>query len=115
VNLASHAGTTEIPDFLKQGGEAEVICIIRPLDNPQAASRVVIINRASAKFVSSLQGELRNQPRPTMKSMKYPLQKSNPASQRRMSHTVNRRVNQSRASSNLPTGPRRYRRSPESR
>ncbi|MCH7688968.1 MAG: trypsin-like peptidase domain-containing protein [Planctomycetes bacterium] len=112
---ASYSGTTEIPDFLKQGGEAEVICIIRPLDNPQAASRVVIINRASAKFVSSLQGELRNQPRPTMKSMKYPLKKSNPAPQRRMSDTTHRRVNQSRASSPLPTGPRRYRRSAESR
>ncbi|MCH7988008.1 MAG: trypsin-like peptidase domain-containing protein [Planctomycetes bacterium] len=115
--LVSYSGAAEIPDFLKQGGEAEVICIIRPLDDPQAASRVVIINRASAKFVSSLQGELRDQPRPTMKSMKYPLQKLNRVSvpQRRTSHTTNRRANPTRASSTLPTGPRRYRRSPESR
>jgi thiol-disulfide isomerase/thioredoxin len=33
--------------MIQRSGEAEVICIIRPLDNPQAASRVVIINRAS--------------------------------------------------------------------
>ena len=115
VNPASDSGTIEIPDYLKQGGEAEVICIIRPLDNPQAASRVVIINRASAKFVSSLQGELRNQPRPTMKSLKHPPQQFHSAPQRRLSHTTNHRVNQTRAASTLPTGPRRYRRSPESR
>jgi S1-C subfamily serine protease len=115
VNPASYSGTAEIPDFLKQGGEAEVICIIRPLDNPQAASRVVIINRASAKFVSSLQGALSNQPRPTMKSMKYLSQPLNSVSQRQMSRTSNRRANQPRDSSNLPTRPRRYRRSPESR
>jgi S1-C subfamily serine protease len=115
VNSGRRAGAVEIPDFLKQGGEAEVICIIRPLDNPQAASRVVIINRASPKFVSSLEGELRNQPSPTMKSIKYPPQKSNSAPQRRISHTTNRRGNQSRVSSTLPTGPRRYRRSPGSR
>lgn len=46
-------------------GDAEVICIIRPLNQPQAASRVVIINRASTKFMNYLQGEVRGQPKPT--------------------------------------------------
>ena len=46
--------------------ESEVVCIIRPLNRPQEASRVVIINRASAKFVRYLQGEMRTQPRQTM-------------------------------------------------
>lgn len=46
-------------------GEAEVVCIIRPLNNPQAASRIVVINRASSKFVRYLRNELDSQPRPT--------------------------------------------------
>ncbi len=50
---------------LAENGEAEVVCIIRPINNPRAASRVVIINRASSKFVSYLQGELNSQPQPT--------------------------------------------------
>ena len=45
--------------------EAEVICIIRPLNNPQAASRVIIINKASGQFIRYLNGELASQPQPT--------------------------------------------------
>jgi S1-C subfamily serine protease len=45
--------------------EAEVVCIIRPLNNPRSASRVVIINRASGKFLSQLSGELEQQAKPT--------------------------------------------------
>ncbi|MFM9964403.1 MAG: trypsin-like peptidase domain-containing protein [Planctomycetaceae bacterium] len=45
--------------------EAEVVCIIRPLNNPRSASRVVIINRASSKFLSQLSGELEQQVQPT--------------------------------------------------
>ncbi len=44
---------------------AEVVCIIRSVDNPRAASRVVIINRASRKFVADLLGEVDVQARPT--------------------------------------------------
>jgi thiol-disulfide isomerase/thioredoxin len=39
--------------------DAEVICIIRPRNQPAAASRIVVIHRASPKFVSFLTGELR--------------------------------------------------------
>ncbi|MCA9014988.1 MAG: trypsin-like peptidase domain-containing protein [Planctomycetaceae bacterium] len=65
------AATTGNPDLsqlqaaLDQAGEAEVVCIIRPLNKPQSASRVVIINKASSKFVSYLSGEVSNQPQPT--------------------------------------------------
>lgn len=65
------SGTTGNPDLsqlqaaLDQAGEAEVVCIIRPLNKPQSASRVVIINKASSKFVSYLSGEVGNQPQPT--------------------------------------------------
>ena len=45
--------------------ESEVVCIIRPLNNPRSASRVVIINRASSKFLSQLSGELDQQAQPT--------------------------------------------------
>lgn len=55
----------EIEQALAQAGEAEVVCIVRPLNNPRAASRVVIINRASPKFVAYLTGELEDQIRPT--------------------------------------------------
>ncbi len=45
--------------------ESEVVCIIRPLNNPRSTSRVVIINRASSKFLSQLSGELDQQAQPT--------------------------------------------------
>ncbi|MFN0195777.1 MAG: trypsin-like peptidase domain-containing protein [Planctomycetaceae bacterium] len=44
---------------------AEVVCIIRPVKESRAASRVVIIHRASPKFVNYLTEELTEQPRPT--------------------------------------------------
>jgi thiol-disulfide isomerase/thioredoxin len=50
----------------EQEQEAEVICIIRPLGRQQAASRVVIINRASPKFMNYLSDELQDQPHATM-------------------------------------------------
>ncbi|WP_339728955.1 thioredoxin domain-containing protein [uncultured Gimesia sp.] len=65
------SATTGNPDLsqlqaaMDQAGEAEVVCIIRPLNKPQSASRVVIINKASSKFVSYLSGEVSNQPQPT--------------------------------------------------
>ena len=40
-------------------GDAEVVVIIRSRSNPNAQSRVVIINRASPKFLAYLNGEIR--------------------------------------------------------
>jgi hypothetical protein len=60
------AAADENADLADAMEEAEVVCIIRPLKRPQDASRVVIINRASSKFVRYLQGEVRNQPQQTM-------------------------------------------------
>jgi hypothetical protein len=83
----------ERPDAVRSSSdrvsEAEVVCIIRPLDNPRAKSRVVIINRASPKFVSFLNREMDDQPRLTMRSVKH----ADPS----------------------PAEPQRYRRSAESR
>jgi thiol-disulfide isomerase/thioredoxin len=50
-----------IRDALEQAGEAEIICIIRPIHQPRAASRVVILNRASRRFVAYLSDELDTQ------------------------------------------------------
>ncbi len=75
---AAHPPTTtssELKSALEQSGESEVVCIIRPLKNPRATSRVVIINRASTKFLSQLNGELDQQAKPTaavVRQAKYP-------------------------------------------
>lgn len=44
---------------------AEVVCIIRPVKESRAASRVVIIHRASPKFINYLTEEVSLQPRQT--------------------------------------------------
>ncbi|MFQ5731617.1 MAG: trypsin-like peptidase domain-containing protein [Planctomycetaceae bacterium] len=59
-----------VDDVVGTIGEAEVICIIRPLGDPRAESRVVIINRASAKFTRYLFNEVGQRPRKTMRSVK---------------------------------------------
>ena len=67
--------SSELKSALEQSGESEVVCIIRPLKNPRAASRVVIINRASTKFLAQLNGELDQQAKPTsavVRQAKYP-------------------------------------------
>ena len=47
----------EIREAMNQAGEAEIVCIIRPINQPRAASRVVILNRASRRFVEYLSEE----------------------------------------------------------
>ena len=51
------------PKVLEQ---SEVICIIRPVNQPKGASRVVVINRASRKFMAYLTGEMKDQLLPAM-------------------------------------------------
>lgn len=58
---------------LTHDDEAEVICIIRP-KNTKGKSRVVIINRASARFVSYLTGEMEKALPETVSSMKFPVE-----------------------------------------
>ncbi len=55
---------------MNHAGEAEVVCIIRPLDGSRDTSRVVIINRASKRFVASLQREMQSQTQPTTLSLR---------------------------------------------
>lgn len=66
---AALAAATEIDDqdsevlqkTLQGTGPAEVVCVIRPINKPRGASRVVVINRASSKFISYLTNELETQ------------------------------------------------------
>jgi thiol-disulfide isomerase/thioredoxin len=51
------------PKVLEQ---SEVICNIRPVNQPKGASRVVIINRASRKFMAYLTGEMKDPLMPAM-------------------------------------------------
>lgn len=50
-----------VKDAVAGAGSAEVVCVIRSIENPRAASRVVVINRASPKFVNYLTDEVHAQ------------------------------------------------------
>lgn len=58
---AAAGDEAELREALEQAGEAEIVCIIRPIHQPRAASRVVILNRASRRFVAYLSDELDSQ------------------------------------------------------
>ena len=64
-----------IGEALEQAGEAEVVCIIRPVNQPGAASRVVILNRASRRFVEYLADELDDRPEILETTLKAPDEK----------------------------------------
>jgi thiol-disulfide isomerase/thioredoxin len=116
-----------LPEAIK-AGESEVICIIRPVGNAQAASRVVIINRASPKFLSYLEGELEAQPHETMHSVRWTRAGASAeaeSSSSRRGAAPDACPDAQQATAWKPTQPgvpavdatnwRRYRRSPESR
>ena len=63
--LAADSPTRPEEDVSAREEDAEVICIIRPVGRA-GASKVVIINRASRKFMRYLTGESKDQPQPTM-------------------------------------------------
>lgn len=59
--------------------DAEIVCVIRPIGKPQAASKVVVIHRATPDFVSQLTGELENQPEMNRTSLRKPAPAKAPA------------------------------------
>ncbi|QDT66102.1 trypsin-like peptidase domain-containing protein [Calycomorphotria hydatis] len=63
VALASNDSTNELPAGLEAGEPMEVICIIRRPGATEDEKQVVVINRASPKFVKYLKGELSGTPR----------------------------------------------------
>lgn len=48
-------------ETLREAGHAEIVCVIRPINQPRSASKVVVINRASPRFVSYLTDEVNAQ------------------------------------------------------
>lgn len=90
VPVTPAMNTPEAASRVDPREESEVVCIIRPLNNPRGASRVVIINRASSKFLSQLSGELEQQAKPTsavVREAKYAASSSATSVPRRFQRT----------------------------
>ena len=101
-----------LSEALEQAGAAEVVCIIRPINQPRAASRVVILNRANHRFVEYLSDEVESQPeiRETTLTTREPKERKTDAIQ-----NVRRPVPADTASALAdeparPVGPQAYRR-----
>jgi thiol-disulfide isomerase/thioredoxin len=77
-SLAAELGT------LTAGG-AEVVCIVRPLSDPRAKSKVVVIDRASPEFLQQLAADRRRQDSRHVTSYDAPAA-SNPATADGLSH-----------------------------
>lgn len=104
-----------IREALEQAGEAEVVCIIRPIDKPKAASRVVILNRASRRFVEYLADETdspQDLRETTLKGIapKAPATSATRQVQRPATGTASETMSGSRDERVVPTGPQPYRR-----
>ena len=72
-DLAS-AGDKSEPsnEALAAAEDAEIVCVIRPIGKPQAASKVVVIHRASREFLTQLTGEVEGQPQNNRTSQRKP-------------------------------------------
>lgn len=57
-SAAEHAALAEIG---AQAEHAEVICVIRPLNDPRAKTRIIVLDRASPAFLEYLAGERQSQ------------------------------------------------------
>jgi thiol-disulfide isomerase/thioredoxin len=66
------SAANETAERLRKLGPAEITCVIRPLDHPNAATRVVILDRASPKFVAYLTEELNRQDQIQKTTLKVP-------------------------------------------
>ena len=119
---SSSQGNVALANALASTEDAEVICIIRRHNEPRESSRVVIINRASPKFVSYLTGETRDQPQMTtdytpVVTARKAARAANVASARPHSRAAQLLAGSGwQTESRTPTsGPTRYRRSLASR
>ena len=107
------AGGTDIDalqEALSKVGEAEVVCVVRPIKNPRAASRVVILNRASDKFVRYLTNELESDPMYNTTSLRKPLSAAKSKSNPTLRRTARPPQPTVAKTSDATDGPRRYRR-----
>ncbi|MBX7167516.1 MAG: trypsin-like peptidase domain-containing protein [Pirellulales bacterium] len=53
-------------------GDAEVICVIRPLNNPQAKSEIIVLNQASPEFIRQLSAAKAQRPQRQLTSLAVP-------------------------------------------
>jgi hypothetical protein len=65
----SPAERNALGQFKAGGPQAEVICIVRPLGDPQAKSEVVVLDRASQAFLEQLAAERSTQSTRRLTSM----------------------------------------------
>ena len=123
--VSPHSGRFDVkaPHAIEQ---AEVTCVIRPR-NPGERSRVVVIHRASSRFVKWLQGELDAQPQPAMHTVTADVAATGKPAAPAPEPSVARTSTPSnfpesgfgrhsaRTSGRVESAPRRYRRTRESR
>jgi len=57
-----------LDEIRRRSGDAEVICIIRPLDQPDAKSEIIVLDRASPRFLEQLTGRRREPDNPRFTS-----------------------------------------------
>jgi thiol-disulfide isomerase/thioredoxin len=75
TSAAAGRGLTEaeratLAEMQKRGDSAEVICIVRSLDNPQAKTEVIMLDRASTAFLKQLAADRDAQAGPHLTSLK---------------------------------------------
>ena len=100
----------DIQEAMAKSAHAEVVCIIRPLGSSRESSRVIILNRASEKFVKYLSAELKSQPQPTMQRIpRSEMEEPNWADQPQASTSPTRQQRGSAFRGTVPI-PQRYQR-----
>jgi thiol-disulfide isomerase/thioredoxin len=115
AEIAESTDEETIRDALEHAGEAEIVCIIRP-KQPGAESRVVILNRASRRFVDYLADEMDDRTEvqeTTLPASEKPTQRKPGATQKVKRPMTPEAGATSVETDDLPaesTGPRPYRR-----
>ncbi len=99
----------ELKQAIAEVGEAEVVCVVRPINNPQASSRVVILNRANPQLIRYLTEDFESELLYNMTSMKIPTLR--PVSDAQTHGDKSKPTHRSaKVPAKKQTGPRRYRR-----
>jgi thiol-disulfide isomerase/thioredoxin len=115
-----------IREALEQAGEAEIVCIIRPINQPGAGTRVVIMNRASRRFVEYLSDEMDDRPEIRETTLKADEQQPSrrkpvarqPGTTQKVKRPATNATGDAAAADEAvatPAGPKAYRRKPANR
>ena len=122
IAAANSNDDRSIREALEQAGESEIVCIIRPINQPGAASRVVIMNRASRRFVEYLSDEMDDRPEileTTLTADEEKPPRRRPMTTQKVKRPTTIATGDAAASadsdSGKPKGPQAYRRKPANR